>query len=405
MIPLDDALAYVLSLASSLAPQSFTLDELHGLVLTEPVVSSEAIPPFDNTAMDGFAVRAVDVAGAPVELAVIGTVAAGTVATTELDAGEAYRIMTGAPVPPGADAVVMVEWTEPVAGSDRARVTITRPVPVGNHIRPAGDDIGVGDQVLPAGTTVTPAVLGVLCTLGVTTAHATPRPRVGVCSTGDELVEPGRPVGPGQIRDSNRRTLLAMVAAAGATPVDLGCCPDDEAAIESMLRGGIERCDLILSSGGVSMGDFDFVKVVMDRIGDMQWMQVAIRPAKPLAAGTVTASDGRPVPVVGLPGNPVSSVVSFELFARPLIGRLAGRPATDRTVAAVAADGFARRADGKIHFVRVVSERGDDGAPVVRSSGGQGSHQTAALARADALAVVPDGDGIAPGDSVLIIPL
>lgn len=401
MISLDEARSFVLGLAPvPLPPRRAALDDLVGLVLAEAVVSAEQVPPFANTAMDGFAVRAADVAGAPVHLGIVGTVAAGEVATRPLGPGQAYRIMTGAPIPPGADAVVMVEWCEAVGD----QVLVTRPVAVGSHIRPAGDDIEVGDVVVAAGTPVNPAVLGVLCTLGVTSAAAVPRPRVGVCSTGDELVEPGEPLGVGQIRDSNRRTLLALVAGAGATPVDLGRCPDDPAAIESTLRHGADTCDLVLSSGGVSMGDFDHTRFVLDRIGDMRWMQVAIKPAKPLAAGTVTAAEGRSVPVVGLPGNPVSSVVSFELFARPLIERLAGRPAADRGRRAVALEPLVRRADGKTHFARVRTEVHDGELRVVPLVG-QGSHHTAAMARADALAVLPDGEGVEAGGTVTVLPL
>jgi len=400
MIPLAEAQVFVAGLAEPLPARPTALDQVVGTVLAESVVSAERVPPFANSAMDGFAVRAADVAAAPVLLEVVGTVAAGSVATTPLGAGQAYRIMTGAPVPPGADAVVMVEWCE----TDGDRVRVGRPVGPGTNVRPAGDDIEVGDEVLATGTVVTPAVLGVLCTLGVTTVAAVPRPRVGVCSTGDELVEPGEPLGPGQIRDSNRRTLLALVAEAGAEAVDLGRSPDEPGAIEATFRRAVEECDLVLSSGGVSMGDFDHVKAVLGRIGDVRWMQVAIRPAKPLAAGTLRAVDGRSVPVVGLAGNPVSSMVGFELFARPLIDRLAGRPALDRRRRAAAPDGLSRRPDGKVHLVRVRTEV-VDGRLAVHPVAGQGSHHTASMALADALAVLPDGDGVAPGGSVEVLPL
>jgi len=251
-------------------------------------------------------------------------------------------------------------------------------------------------------------VLGVLHTLGVADVAVVRRPRVGVFSTGDELVAAGEAVGPGQIRDSNRPTLLAMVAATGAVAVDLGLVRDDEAAIEAALLEAAASCDAVVTSGGVSMGDFDFVKAVLDRIGAMRWMQIEIRPAKPLAAGTIDGGEGRRVPVLGLPGNPVSSIVSFELFARPAIRTLtgfglAGAHRLDRPRLAARADGdLRRRPDGKVHFARVVVEADDSpiGGLVARSAGGQGSHHTAAMAAANALAILPDGDGVADGEIV-----
>jgi molybdenum cofactor synthesis domain-containing protein len=361
--------------------------------------------------MDGYALRAADVAGAaeaPVVLPVVAEVAAGHPAPRALAAGEAMRIFTGAPIPEGADAVVMVERTARLdgrgpGGADAVEVRWA-PEP-GEHVRGAGDDLRAGQAVFAPGDELTPARLGVLASLGVTEVTAHPRPRVGVLSTGDELVEGPEPLRPGQIRDSNRPTLLALVAAAGFEPVDLGRAPDDEAAITEAVERGAAACDAVLSSGGVSMGDTDLVKVVLDRIGDMRWMQVAIRPAKPLAFGLV--GDGR-VPVFGLPGNPVSSLVSFELFARPSLRRMAGHPA-DRLhrprLAAVADEPLRRRPDGKAHFARVEARVDGDGLLRVRSAGGQGSHQLSGAARANALAVLADGEGVAAGGRVPVIVL
>jgi molybdenum cofactor synthesis domain-containing protein len=268
-------------------------------------------------------------------------------------------------------------------------------------VRPAGYDIRPGDEVLSAGTVLRPAALGVLATVGATDVAVVPRPRVGVMSTGDELVDGGGPLAAGQIRDSNRLSVLALVADAGFEPVDLGLIRDDESAIEAALTHGAASCDAVLSSGGVSMGDFDFVKVVLDRIGDMRWMQVAIRPAKPLAAGTVGTT-----PVIGLPGNPVSSIVSFELFARPALDRLAGRPAEGRPQLVARVDGdLSRRPDGKTHFVRVTLHQEGGGGWVARPLTGQGSHHTVAMAAADGLAVLPDGDGARADEQVSVIPL
>ena len=412
MVPLDEAIAHVLARCEPLAPAPVPALTAAGLVLAGDVVAAEAVPPFANTAMDGYAVRAADTTGAPVTLPVVAEVAAGHPAERALGAGEAMRIFTGAPIPDGADAVVMVERTERL--DDGRAVRIDVPVDPGNHLRAAGEDLKPGERVFGAGDEVTPARLGVLASLGVHEVVAHPRPRVGVLSTGDELVSGSAPLQPGQIRDSNRPTLLALVAQAGFDPVDLGWAPDDEEAITATIERGAATCDAVLSTGGVSMGDIDLVKVVLDRIGDMRWMQVAIRPAKPLAFGLVTGPAGRPVPVFGLPGNPVSSMVSFALFARPGLRRLAGYP-DERLhlprLGATAAEPFRRSPDGKVHFVRVVAgvdtgaagAAGAAGGLWVRSSGGQGSHQLGAMARADGLVVLPDGDGAAVGDPVEVM--
>lgn len=407
MIPLDDARATVLAGCRRGHPRAVPLADALGLVTSVDIDAVEAVPPFDNTAMDGFAVRAADTAGAseaaPVVLAITGTLAAGASPGPTVGPGEAVRIMTGAPMPAGADAVVMVERTSvrDDGQTPGGRVAVLVEVPAGNHVRRVGDDLRAGQRVFDAGTVLTPAHLGVLASVGVRRVPVYPRPRVGVISTGDELVDGPEPLAPGQIRDSNRRMLLALVARADAEPVDLGRIPDDEAAIAAAFEAGAASCDALISSGGVSMGDFDYVKVVLDRLGDMTWMQVAIRPAKPLAFGTIAGT-----PVFGLPGNPVSSLVSFELFARPGLRTMMGHPHPDRLrIPAVADESLSRRPDAKTHFTRVVAGYGADGVVHVRSTGAQGSHQLAATAAANALAVLADGDGVAAGDAVEIMVL
>ncbi len=404
MISLAEAQEFVLARVSRLGASFVALDSLLGRVLAQPVVSTVAVPPFANTGMDGFAVRSADVASVPVTLEVIGTIAAGYVAGREVGGGQAMRIMTGAPIPDGADAVVMVErCTVETDAAGIERVTISESVDAGRHVRVAGDDIAVGDEVIPSGTLVTPGVIGVLCTVGLTGAVATARPVVGVMSTGDELVEPPTTLAAGQIYESNRRTLMALLTQSGFDVVDLGLVADDDAAIEAALRDGAARCDAVVTSGGVSMGDFDLVKVVLDRIGDMRWMQVAIKPAKPLAFGTI-ADGGRHVPVFGLPGNPVSSMVSFELFARPALRKMAGHGALHRPrVAATAGVDMRRRRDGRTHFPRMTVTVDAEGGFVAHPSGAQGSHQLSAMVHADALAVLGDGDGVVAGDRLDIM--
>jgi molybdopterin molybdotransferase len=305
--------------------------------------------------------------------------------------------MTGAPVPPGADAIAMVERTRPL--DDGRRVQVDAAIAEGTGIRRAGDDVRPGDVVVAAGTVLRVAHLGVLASVGATEVIVRRRVRVGVLSTGDELVEGGAPLRRGQVRDSNRLALLALCRESGFEAVDLGLVRDDEAAIEATIRRGVDECDALLTSGGVSMGDFDYVKAVLGRIGDMRWMQIAIKPAKPFAFGLV---DG--VPVYGLPGNPVSSLVSFELLARPGLLHAAGR--TDlhrRRVRAIATEDLRRRPDGKVHFVRVAVDQDEELGFRVRSAGGQGSHQMTAMAAADGLAVLPDGEGVATGEPVEVI--
>jgi molybdopterin molybdotransferase len=399
VIPLDEARDYVLAQCRVAAPVGVPLREALGLVLADKIVAPEDIPPFPNTAVDGFAVRAADVAAAPVTLRVVGTIAAGAAPDITVHEGEAVRIMTGAPMPPGADSAVMVEVTE--LATDGSTVLVREPVTVGAAVRHAGEDVRAGQLVFEPGVVLGAGHLGVLSSLGLLDAPVHPRPRVGVLSTGDELVEGPGELKPGQIRDSNRVALLALLAHAGCTGVDLGLVRDTEAAITAAIERGVAECDALVTSGGVSMGAFDYVKVVLDRIGDMRWMQVAIRPAKPLAFGTIGA-----VPVFGLPGNPVSSMVSFELFARPALRKMMGVPEADlvrRAVPAIADNGFRRRPDGKIHFDRVSATVGSDGRYHARSAGGQGSHQLFAMANASALAIIPDGDGIAPGADVDVL--
>jgi molybdopterin molybdotransferase len=401
MIPLAEAQEFVLAGCRPLPVVELPLDAALGAALAVDIVAGEAVPPFANTAMDGYAVRADDTCGAsdanPVVLNVTGTLAAGMAPSRPVGPGEAIRIMTGAPVPEGADAIVMVEVTE-TAGD---QVRILAAASSGDHVRPAGEDLASGQAVFPRGTALEAGHLGVLASVGLSRAPVYRPAVVGVLSTGDELVDDGSPLQPGQIRDSNRRTLLALARRAGCQVVDLGLARDTEEEITAALDAGLSGCDAVLTSGGVSMGDFDYVKKVLDQLSDgaMRWMQVAIRPAKPLAFGVV-----RGTPVFGLPGNPVSSMVSFELFARPGLRQMMGHPQLARPeVVGVADEPLRRRRDGKTLFVRVVAEHASDGRLHVRSSGGQASNLLLAMANANALAVVPDGDGVPAGGDVRVM--
>lgn len=408
MISLDEARARVLRSCRPTAPVRLPLAEALGRVLAETVHAPEPVPPFANTAMDGFAVRAADVAGAsadqPARLRVVGTVAAGHAPDRVVEVGEAVRIMTGAPFPAGADAVAIVETTRPDGddGDGFEMVLIDVPVARGSHIRAAGEDLAAGQEVFAVGTVLGAGHLGVLATTGRTDVAVVPAPVVGVLSTGDELVEGGGPLQPGQIRDSNRLTLLALLRRDGYPVVDLGIARDDEAEIAEKLTRAAATCDAVVTSGGVSMGDFDYVKKVLDDLGDMTWMQVAIRPAKPFAFGTIGTT-----PIFGLPGNPVSSMVSYELLARGGLRAMAGHRSDDlhrRLVPARADDdSLRRRPDPRTNYIRVNAEVGADGRYHVRTAGGQGSNLLWPMAVADALAVVPPGDGVAAGQEVDVI--
>lgn len=401
---LPDAQNFVTSNCPPLDAVNIALRDALGCVLAEDVVSTEEVPPFANTAMDGFAVRAADIGSVPCELQVIATLAAGGEPTTPVGPGQAIRIMTGAAMPSGADSIVPVENVDPQVAPDTVRVLI-KPA-VGDAVRAAGEDVAVGSLVFGKGSVLTAGHLGVLASVGRESVSLHRKIRVGVLSTGDELISPPTPLRIGQIRDSNRHTLLALVAEANAIPVDLGLARDTEDEIRAKVEEGIATCDALVTSGGVSVGDFDFVKVVLDKLSSagaqpMRWMQVAIKPAKPLAFGLI---DGKPV--FGLPGNPVSSMVSFELFARPALRRMMGHhdAALQRTaINAVAGETLKRAPDGKTHFARVWAAFDPDGRLVVRSAGGQGSNLLRTMALANALAVLPDGPAITEGESVQVL--
>jgi len=407
LIPLEEVQRVVLTSCHALDPIEIKLSSSLGFVLASDVRVPEDLPSFANTAMDGYAVRAEDTAGAPVELRVLGVVAAGTAPAHEVVRGTSVQIMTGAPMPAGADAIAIVERTQP--GSSPETVRILDPVSPGLYVRSAGSDLRRGDLALAAGTVIGPAHVGLLASIGASRVTVHRRPTVGVFSTGDELVSDGAPLGPGQIRDSNRQGLLAALQRDACVGVDLGSFRDDEGAISAALREGVDRCDALLTSGGVSMGEFDFVKVALGKLVDEQGGQIhqfkiAIKPAKPLSFATVATPAGRDVPVFGLPGNPVSSMVSYQVVALPALKRLSGhRSPLARRIPAVAVEDFDRRPDGKLHLLRVVASMGPDGRIVVRSAGGQASHQLAAMAASNALALVPDGPGIAAGGEVQIL--
>jgi molybdenum cofactor synthesis domain-containing protein len=403
VIPLEETQNRILATVPRLPTASVALADALGLVTAEDLAATEPIPPFANTGVDGYAVRAADTAGAtpesPVRLRVVDELPAGKAPTVPVGPGEAIRIMTGAPAPEGADAIVMVEDT--AKEDDGGVAVIRKEAQPGDHIRPAGGDLDVGDRAFPAGSVLGPAHLGTVASLGQPTVTVVRRARVAVISTGDELVPPGEPLTIGQIRDSNRPMLMALVTQTGCEAVDFGIGVDDEAVITERLEKAAATCDAVVTSGGVSMGDYDIIKMVLSRIAEMNWWQVAIRPAKPLAFGMLSG-----VPVFGLPGNPVSSHVSYELFARPALLQMMGHSRRFRPVTpAVAAHDMRRRVDGKLHLDRVTLERDGSGQLVAASAGAQASNVLSAMAIADGLVLLPDGEGVVAGETVDVMRL
>lgn len=414
LVPLDQVQRLVLERSDRLGTLEVPVEDALGSVLAGDVAVEHDIPSFANTAMDGYAVRSADTVPAPAELRVTGLLAAGSPPPEQpVGRGEALQIMTGAPMPTGADAVAIVERTERVAPD---RVRLFDEVAAGANVRPSGSDFAAGAIALCAGTLLGPAQLGILASVGAATARVWRRPVVGVMSTGDELVGAGEPLRPGQIRDSNRVTLLSMARRDGFPVVDLGTVRDTDDAVEAALRRALDTCDVVLSSGGVSKGELDFVKVVLGRLasasakGEAFELGVAIRPAKPLALAWLPrptrAGDGEPgkVAFFGLPGNPVSAIVSYEVVALPAMRQMAGfAEPLPRRLPAVAGEPLHPGRDGRLNLLRVVASIGADGRLSVRSAGGQQSHQLSGMATANALAVVPSGSPVPEGAPVEVI--
>ncbi|MDP9848827.1 molybdopterin molybdotransferase [Streptosporangium lutulentum] len=391
----DEHLAGILSTVRVLAPLELELEQALGTTLAEEVLSPIPLPPFDNSAMDGYAVRAEDVKQAPVTLPVIDDVAAGDGRMLVIGPGMVTRIMTGAPLPVGADAVVPVEWTD----GGTARVTITRPVEEGNAIRRAGEDVHAGDVVLPAGTSIGPAQLGVLAGVGRRRVLVRPRPRVVVISTGAELVEPGTPLGTGQIWESNSYALIAAVREAGGQGYRAGIVADDATRFLDQLDAQLLRADVVITSGGVSMGAYEPVKEALGPLGTVRFDRVAMQPGMPQGFGVV--GEDR-IPLFALPGNPVSSFVSFMVFVRPALRKMRGLPAEPTPTIRAVTTAALRSPQGKRSHLRGVLSADGTVAPVQR----QGSHQFAALAAANALVVVPEEVTELPeGTTVEVIPL
>jgi molybdopterin molybdotransferase len=391
MLSVEEALERILTEITSLEETQVALSDAPSLVLAQDIIAQEDMPPFANSAMDGFALLSKDSVphdGQPPRLRVTGTIAAGYVAEHSVEAGTAMRIMTGAPVPPGADAVIQVELTRS-DGPESDWVEILAEVAPGNNIRPAGEDIRHGQIVLRRGITINAWEIGVLATLGWSQVPVIRRPRVAILATGDEVVDVSEPLQPSKIRNSNSYLLEASVRQVGAEPHRLGIARDTVESLREKFSEAIQY-DLILTSGGVSVGEFDLVKTIMQEQGQIDFWRINMRPGKPVAFGRIGG-----VPLLGLPGNPVSSAVTFELFGRPIIRKMQGhthllRPQID----VIVADGIHERVTRR-HYVRAhVKQHGDHF--IAHTTGNQGSNITTSLLNANALLIVPEGGTTIP---------
>ncbi|MFD5158884.1 gephyrin-like molybdotransferase Glp [Streptomyces hawaiiensis] len=420
----DEHLEDILATVRPLEPIELHLLDAQGCVLVEDITVPVSLPPFDNSSMDGYAVRVADIAGAseefPAALEVVGDVAAGQSELLHVGPGQAARIMTGAPLPPGAETVVPVEWTDgglgegPVAGM-RARslgpegatghVHVYRPAEARAHVRAKGSDVKAGDRALEAGTILGPPQISLLAAIGRGAVRVRPRPRVVVLSTGSELVQPDTELGPGQIYDSNSFALTAAARDAGAIAYRVGAVADDAETLRSTIEDQLVRADLMVTTGGVSVGAYDVVKEALSHVGDedeagsgIDFRKLAMQPGKPQGFGSIGPDH---TPLLALPGNPVSSYVSFELFVRPAIRALMGLPDVHRptTHATLAADKALTSPKGRRQFLRGTYADGK-----VTPVGGAGSHLVAALAHADALITVPeDTVSVEPGTEVEVV--
>lgn len=389
MLSVADALARILAFVDVLEPVQLPLLDAIGRILAAPVIARDSLPPFTNSSMDGYAVIAADTATPPVALRVVGDIPAGAWPTFTLTPGSAARITTGAPIPPGADAVVPVEDTdEPWRNHNRPLPTliqIRRAVAPGAFVRQTGEDIQAGDAILAPGARLRPQEIAVLASLGVSQVAVIRPARVAILSTGDELLNIDQPLEPGKIRNSNSYALAAQVMACGAIPVPLGIAGDTEDAVRARLQAGLQAgVDIFVSSAGVSVGAYDVVKAVLSTEGEMGFWRVRMRPGKPLAFGRY-----RSIPYLGLPGNPVSALVSFERFVRPALLKMMGETNLTRPELSVSVQ-TDLQSDGRESYLRAVVWR-ETGNYLAAVAGDQGSHILSSLVKANALLIVPEG--------------
>ena len=410
MITVEQALEKVLSYVQVLDREEKPILECLGQVLDEDVYSSINVPPLDNSAMDGYALRAESTLGAtessPAFLDVIGEVSAGAISEQEVGALTALRIMTGAPLPKGADSVVKFEDTDEALRRERplSHIGVLCQVPKGLNVRRAGEDIAQGQLVLEKGTSLRPSEIGVLASIGKATVGVIRRPVVAILATGDELVEIDQPLPEGKIYNSNSFSIASQVLRYGGIPRILGIARDEVKEIEDKIKEALDS-DMLVTSGGVSVGEYDLVKDVLAKMGDISFWTVRMKPGKPLAFGVIKGDRGRSMPHLGLPGNPVSSMITFELFARPTILKMMGKKNLSKPMARAILEGRVENTDGRRIFARAMVRREGD-QYFARLSGPQGSGILTSMARANALVIVPeDVKTVKEGETVQVLML
>ena len=411
MLSVEDARDRILNQFGVLDAQNFRITDALGLVTMDQIRSGVNIPPLDNSAMDGYAVRSKDVSRAtyqhPVMLEILETIPAGSLPRKELKPGTTSRIMTGAPIPEHCDAVIPFEETtekESAKSGQLSEIGIRIPALPGTNIRVKGKDIKMGDSVLLEGHVITPATVGVLASMGMSHVRAIRQPVVSILSTGNELLTPGEKPAEGKIFDSNSSSIIASVCQLGAIPKYIGIARDEMESVRGKLKEAMDS-DLVISSAGVSKGDYDMVKDVMSEHGDLQFWSVRMRPAKPLAFGTLNRGSDTSVPLIGLPGNPVSSLVAFEQFCRPAILKMMGKSNMHRrTIQAVLKDSIMNY-DARRVYARVIVEQTEDGY-TAETTGPQDSNVLTSMVRANGLAICPEEEESKdPGDIVTVIML
>jgi molybdopterin molybdotransferase len=403
LLNVDLAVRQILEGISPLPAESVNIEHALGRVLAEDIRAAVSLPPFANSSMDGYAVRTEDVANAsqdtPIQLRVVTDIPAGMASDLTIGSMEAARIMTGAPLPAGADAVVPVEntdsqWSITDNRHLQAEVSIYRGEKCGANVRPVGEDIQAGQTILRAGTTLRPQDIGVLVALGYPQIQAIRQPKVAILSTGDELIGVNEPLSPGKIRDSNSYTIAGLVAANGGIPIRLPIARDTLDEVRRLFQQALEQQpDIVLSSAGVSVGAFDVVRTILDELGQVNFWRVNLRPGKPLAFGHLQG-----VPFFGLPGNPVSAMITFEVFVRPALLRLAGKPHDLHKTKAIAGEDI--HSDGRRTYVRVKLSR-NNGQFIAHTTGTQSSGALMSMVLADGLLIVPEDVTLVPAGEQL----
>ena len=399
MLSVEDALNITLEQTRLPGAVRRPLSKVRGAILAADIAAKEPLPPFPASTMDGYAVVAADGTG---DYPMVGEVSAGALADFSVQPGTVAYITTGAPLPGGADAVVMIEETEELPqGNGAPTIRINQNVAPGTNVRPVGVDVEAGQTVLAAGERLDPAEIGILATAGIVDVPVYPRPKVAVLSTGDELVDPAQKPGPGQIRDSNRAMLLAAIRAAGGEPIDLGISGDTQEALEQRVRQGLAQADILLTSGGVSMGDLDLVKPLLEHAGTVHYGRVRMKPGKPVTFATADLEEGRRL-VFGLPGNPVSSLVTFYLFVVPALRKMAGWPDPAlRVVQARLAQPLPLDAYRPEYHRATLSWDGRQRCFLAASTGIQASSRLLSMRTANALLALPQREGVmAAGETV-----